>query len=170
GVINLEKCKSLRKLNIIKYPFSDQSVQQLKQLEILTINQPLKLNDLNFVKGFKNLKNFSVYYARDLNNISGLEQLKKTLTNLEFDHCSKISDLSVLPKLTKLEKIILSNLVPIPTLSWVKSFKKLTMLTFVDTDIVDGNIAYCDGIDFVGFNNKKKYNRTFEEMNPDWET
>lgn len=34
--------------------------------------------------------------------------------------------------------------------------------------IVDGNLEFCVGIDFVGFNNKRYYSYKFKELNLDF--
>lgn len=54
----------------------------------------------------------------------------------------------------------------ISTLNFLKGLKKLKHFGFAGTNIKNGDLSPCIGIEHVGFNNKRHYSHTYEELNP----
>ena len=52
----------------------------------------------------------------------------------------------------------------IQTLSFLKGLKLLRHFSFVGTNVKDGDLSACIGIDHVGFNNKRHYSHTYDQL------
>jgi hypothetical protein len=120
------------------------------------------------LKSFTQLEELEISYNRTLKNIDGLINCKDTLKKLELENCKNIISWELIKNLKHLEYLGLNDLGKIESLIFIKDLKRLKHLSFVGTDVIDGNLDPCLGIEFVGFNNKKSYNHTFEELNPNW--
>ncbi|MDP7979551.1 hypothetical protein [Bacillus multifaciens] len=170
NITGFEYCPNLRKLLIGKYKPKQKNLEDLTSLtnlEVLTITHG-NINSLKGCGAFPKLTKLEVNYLRNLEYIDEIEKNSTTLKRIEFDKCSKIKNHSYVACLTKLETLIFSSCGDIQNLQFVKELLKLKHLSFVDSNIVDGNLEPCIGIDFVGFNNKRHYSHTFEKLNPEY--
>ena len=50
------------------------------------------------------------------------------------------------------------------SLAFVKELPHLEFISFWDTNVLDGNIKYCEGINYVGFDNKRHYTHKSEQF------
>lgn len=169
---NIDKCIHLKELYIWSYkPKSKNLVEfrDLAYLEKLIIIQG-NINSLDGIAGLK-LTKLELSYLRNLINIEALQGLSNTLTELEMENCKKIEGYEVLGNLKSVEWLKLVGCADIPNLSFIKQMPSLKKISFVDTNIVDGDLSPCVGLDFVGFMNKRHYSHKFEQLNPtraDW--
>jgi len=165
NLINVDKAIKLENLGI----------GTLNKTSRIDFSKLLNLKNLFIVRGnIKNLEflydlsieKLSINYCSKLSNISALTSIKKTLTELEFGNCKRIEDIELLGNLENLTWLRLSGLGEIKSLSFIKNLKKLKKLSFVDTNVLDGNLSYCEGLEFVGFNDKKHYSHKYENLAP----
>ena len=94
----------------------------------------------------------------------GIRYLVVNLEEIQIEKCKKIGDFEVLGKVKSLKKIILSESGEIKTLSFVKELNRIEFISFWGTNVLDGNINYCEGINYVGFDNKKHYTHKMEKL------
>lgn len=167
-VYGLSEIKSLKKLSLTKFSFFKNSISSLNKLRYLSLSKPQKLIGLDILESLTCLETFKMIYCKNLTTIDRLEEINGSLKNLEFDHCPNIKSWNVLNKLHGLKELIISNSSPLPNLNFIDNMSYIKHFSFVGTEVEDGNLDKCIGIDYVGFNNKKKYNHTFEELNPNW--
>lgn len=158
-VFGLENCKKLKYLSLENYRNKSKDLTEIPQLENLEDFSLLQTNitSLIGIEKFKNLKILSFYGAPKLESLAQLELLSKTIEEIEIDHCKLIKDFEVLGKMKKVKKILLSDSGEIKSLSFIKLLTKLEFLSFVGTKILDGNLHYCEGIKYTGFDDKKHY-------------
>lgn len=163
--INIGNLKNLEKFGIgtlnktSKINFSN--LNYLKELYIIKGN----IENLNFLQNL-NLNKLSVSFCNKLKDISEINGLNNYLTNLEFEHCKNIEDIETVGNLENVEWLKLSNLGEIKSLSFIKKMKSLRKISFVGTNILDGDLSYCVGLEFVGFDNKKHYSHKYESLAP----
>ena len=163
----LSACKKLRELLIKKINLKDEgAVEQLKGLESiekLTLIQS-KFVNIDYIEFFPRLKEFEIYYSITLKNIKGLKFCQETLEKLVFDHCNNIDDYNAISLLKKIKYLGINDAGKMPSLNFIKDLTGLKHLSFVGTNVLDGDMTYCIGIDYVGFDNKKHYSHKLEEI------
>ncbi|PEZ02903.1 hypothetical protein CN326_19100 [Bacillus sp. AFS018417] len=170
NITGFECCPNLRELLIWKYKPKQKNLEELASLtnlEKLTITQG-NIDSLKGCGAFPKLTKLEINYLRNIEYIDEIEKNSSTLKWLEFGNCSKIKNHSYVSCLKELETLIFASCGDIQNLQFVKELLKLKHLSFVDSNIVDGNIEPCNGIHFVGFNDKRHYSHKFEELNPEF--
>ena len=109
------------------------------------------------------LRELTIFRASRLENISALSNIKQTLTKLELDQCKRISSYDSLSKTINLRTLIIGNSAPIRSLSFVTSLQNLEFISFVGTNVVDGDLSPTIGIGYVGFDDRRHYSHKFRE-------
>lgn len=161
--INLDKAILLESLAIgtlnksSKIDFS--KLVNLKDLYIVKGN----IENLDFLKNL-NIEKLSISFCNKLRNISSLVTLKNTLTEILIQNCRGIESIDVLGELENLYWLKMIDLGEIPSLSFIKKLKKLKNIAFANTNILDGNLSYCEGLELVGFVDKKHYSHKNSEF------
>lgn len=155
---NISACHKLKELLIKKMSVESplEIFNGLENIETLTLNQS-RSKKLDFLKCFPKLKELEIYYSPALERIDGLEYCRESLNKVVFDHCKNVVDYKVISLLNNLEYLGINDAVQIPTLSFIKSLKKIKHLSFVGTNVLDGDLSFCAAIDYVGHDNKKHY-------------
>jgi len=137
--------------------------KSLINLESLDCTQT-NLTSLGFLRDLPKLTTFEISYAPKLLDIDGLTYCKKTLTKLEIDHCKRIDNYEVLYSLPNLERLLISDSKEIPSIDFVSKMPKLQDFSFVGTAVTSGDLSLCARLKHVGFDNKKHYSHTYEEL------
>ena len=162
---DLSEMKKLRELYIWKFKPKSNSFSELllpKYLDLLHVTD----TNIESMIGLQNLhiRQLEVYFGSKLVSLKGLEDLSEYLDTLVLDNCKKIKYFEPLSKCVKMKKMILTKCGEIQTLRWLQEMKNLKMFTFSGTNIIDGNLSFCFGIDYVYFKNAKHYNHRVEEF------
>jgi hypothetical protein len=162
----LEFCKNLNDLTLTGYKSKS---KDLSELPIFTDLQELLLfktgiTTLQGIERFSNLKKLEMFSASKLETIATLQTLSNSLEEIQLVQCKKIIDFEVLGKIQSLKKIVLSESGEIKSLAFVKELTRLEFISFWGTNVLDGNIKYCEGINYVGFDNKKHYTHKSEQF------
>jgi hypothetical protein len=163
---NLNKCKGLKQLLLKKIKIENKDAllfDGMTCVEDLTFIQ-CSMGNLEVILNFPNLNTFEIFYTPTLKDIGGLFDCHKSLKRLVIENRKNINDYSILGKLTNLEFLGINDCNDLESLNFVKSLPKLNHISFVGTNVIDGNIAPCLGIKHVGFNNKKHYTHTYEGL------
>lgn len=160
-LVGLEKCNKLVTLFINSHkPLTKDlsllpKLNSLKQLGIFQSN----IESLNGIQHFENLNKLQLYGLSKLEKIEALKRLSNSLYEIEIEKCKNINDYETIGEIENLQKIIVSESGVINSLSFISSLSNLNFISFWGTNIIDGNLAYCDRINYVGFDNKRHYNR-----------
>ena len=125
---------------------------ELSNLELVQ----LPIQDLLGMKKLPSLMKCVIAYCSKLKDFRGL-RFCRLLQDLELDHVKGVSaeDLSCLPNLRKL---ILSSVGTLPSIKFIDSLPNLKFLSFVGTNILDGDLTPCFRLDYAGTLNKRHYN------------
>src|SRR6266496_398740 len=126
---NMERFKNLKDLSVILSPV--RTAQGLENLPKLT--------------------KLGLHYCRVLDDLQPLAGIAETLEELEIDHCKKISDLTVVRVLKHLRKLILSDCGSVPSLEFSRQMPSLEFLSFVGTNVLDGDMTPCFRLRYAGF-------------------
>jgi len=167
NISNLSACKMLRELNIKKLKLSGAGkniLYETNNIHRLTLIQS-KLDNLDFIKTYMNIRSLELYYMPKIRDIDTISYCSKTLEKLVLDNCRNIQDYDSIKSLKKIEYLMLNNNKEIESLAFIKDLQNLKHLSFVGTNVLDGNISICKAINYVGFNNKRHYSHKFEEIN-----
>lgn len=168
NVIGLDKLHKLRILKLWKYnPKSKNLIElnSLTSLEELYITQS-NITSLEGCSNFANLLKLELNYLTKLEYIDEIEKNADTLISLRFDSCKKLKNHDYVTCLRKLELLAFDECGEIPSIRFIKRIPNLKSFIFVNTNIVDGDLSACEGLDYVGFLNKKHYshkNQDFKE-------
>lgn len=162
---SLESCEQLRQLSMSGYKSSRKTIEDLPVLSSLQILSLFVTNieSLEGIQRFPILNRLSIFRATKLSNIDALA-VNLGLKVIEFDTCKKIEDYDVLGRLDNLRRLLIANSAPVQSLAFVKNLDNLEFLSFVGTNVSDGDISPAIGISYVGFDDKPHYSHTFKEV------
>lgn len=164
-LMNLGSCQKLRNLTLTSYKSKNKNLTDLPVLSMLCELTLIK-TDISSLQGIEKqncLKKLEIFQAPKLELINGLSGVQ-LLEDFRVEKCKNIKDYDTLVNLPNLKKIILSESGEIKSLAFLKSLKKLEFISFWGTNVLDGNLSYCEGINFVGFDNKKHYSHKVEQF------
>lgn len=162
----LEFCEKLNDLTLTSYKSKSKN---LSELPLFTDLQELLLfkTDITTLQGierFRNLKKLEIFSDSKLETIAALQVLSNSLQEIQIEQCKRINDYETLGKVQSLKKIILSESGELKTLAFLKELPRLEFISFWGTNVLDGNIKYCEGINYVGFDDKKHYTHKSEQF------
>ncbi len=162
----LGNCAKLKRLTISDYKVKSKDLSALPSLNNLEYLNLIKSDIINLygIGRYNKLKKLEIFRATKLETIEALHELSKCLEEIQFEQCKKVNDFELLGKLPILKKIILSESGEIKSLAFVKELSKLDFISFWGTNVLDGNISYCEGINYVGFDNRKHYSHKSEQF------
>lgn len=116
-----------------------------------------RIQSLAGIEKYPELESLVLYSNRALNDISGLENIAKTLKKLVIECCPQISDFSVLTHLINLEHLQLFGNNVLPNLDFLKHMEKLKTFTFT-MKVENGDLINCLSIPYVSCKNHRHYN------------
>jgi hypothetical protein len=162
----LENCKNLKYLSLTGYKSNNKDLSELPSFLNLRELMLFKTDiaTLQGIERFSNLKKLEIFSASKLIAIEALQRLSNNFEEILLQRCKNISDYDTLGKVKSLKKIMLSESGEIKDLVFVKELPRLEFISFWGTNVIDGNIKYCEGINYVGFDNKKHYTHKSEQF------
>lgn len=165
-LLSLESCEQLRNLTLTGFKSVDKTIEKIPPLSsLITLNLFItNITSLGGIDHFPLLRELILFRASRLENIAAVKDVKNTLTMIEFDLCKQIRNYEVIAELTNLEKLIIGSSGPIESLAFVKSLEKLQFLSFVGTNVLDGDLYPALGIKYVGFDDKRHYSHKFQKF------
>jgi protein phosphatase 1 regulatory subunit 7 len=159
NILNLDKCKKLKDLGITYYNPKNRNMDELATLENL-INLGVVRSRIESLKGLGNLhrlKHIFLYNFPNLRCLDELENISGNLIVLRFVGCKRIENFEYVSCLKQLKVLAFDNCGDIPNIKFIKQMPELKAFVFVDSNIVDGDLSPCIGLEFVGFLNKRHY-------------
>jgi hypothetical protein len=157
----LDTCKNLIDLTLTGYKSKNNNLSEmpsflhLKELFLFKTD----ITTLQGIERFSNLRKLEIFSASKLEAITSLQVLSNSLEEIQIEQCKKVKDYEILGEVKSLKKIILSESGEIKSLAFVRKLPLLEFISFWGTNVLDGNIKYCEGINYVGFNNKRHYTK-----------
>lgn len=166
---NIARCFQLRRINIDSYNEKDFSYfKGLSNLESLTIIRTT-IENLDGIETLEDLKYLELSYCSKLNSIDEIKNCNLSLREIEIQNAKKISSYLPLSELKFLKYLIISNSAPMENLNWIKTLNKLYHFSFVETNVIDGNLKQLlelPNIRHIGTYDKRHYNLKSDEI---WE-
>lgn len=167
NLVNLDQCKSLESLAI--YSGYNPKTKDLKDVSHIHWLKKLEINNslITSFEGsekFNNLVELEFNYCTKLEDIDGFEKSKKKLKTLLFNHCKSIKNHECVSKFDNLNILAFNNSGAIKSLNFIKEMSSLNSFRFVGTDVLDGDITPCIGLNYVSFTNKKHFTHKMEEL------
>lgn len=156
---SLSKNSNLKELFIWKFKPKSKS---LRDLSLPTKIEKIHISDSNIynLEGLElsELKEFEAHYCNALESVNGITGFSNNLIKVVFDNCKKLKYYEGLRFALNIEVLIMTNCGDIPSLFWLNDLKKLKLLNFFNTKLVDGDTSFCLPIDEVIFKNQNYYN------------
>ncbi|SEW53184.1 leucine-rich repeat domain-containing protein [Chitinophaga arvensicola] len=166
-IIGLDTVNPIKYLKLWKFRPSSGDFTVLagcQQTEILEITES-NIESFKGINALTSLIQFEAYYLSRLEYLDGLETGVPQLSTLILEYSRKLKGYdTVLGQLSHLEKLILGDCGPLTSINFVHNLPRLSFFSFVGTNILDGDISPAERLTYVGFNNKRHYNRKSQEM------
>ena len=166
NVLGLNQLKNLKELRMWKYAPKSKDLKELSSLEAIEeleiYQSPIK--SLYGCGKLKKLKRLELYYMSKLEYIDEIDENVNSLKHLRIDSCKKIKNHEFVTKLINLELLAFDNCGVIPNIKFIKSLPNLKDFIFVNTNIEDGDLSPCSGLEYVGLLNKKHYSHKSEDF------
>ena len=158
GHIGFEKVSTLKEIWIS----GNKKIRSLAGVSCSSILQEMTLlecgiQSLAGIESHKMMRSLTLWHNYSLKDISAMEGVSDTLTELAIDACSKIKDFTILNSLENLEYLSLDGNNILPNLEFLKKMKKLKVFTFT-MNVKDGDLSNCMAIPYVSCRNRKHYN------------
>ncbi len=163
----LQLNKALRYLILWHHKTEDGDIGNIElpaQLQYLQLNWS---NATNVGQAPKGLRRLEMHYCTKLETASEIATSCPELRHLHFNQSKKFQDVASLLPLKKLEVLCLNNCGPLPDLSFLAGFKKLRDFRFVNTNVVDGDLAPIlahPKLVYVGTLDKRHYSHKSDEI------
>nr|WP_315424196.1 hypothetical protein [uncultured Pedobacter sp.] len=163
---DMDKCLFLSDLRVVGYnPKSKDclSIAKLSHIKRLKIAKS-PIHTLNGLDEFYQLEELELDYCSKLETLCCLEGSMGSLVSLLFNHCKSIVNHSYVMKFYHLTTLAYNNCGMLPSIEFILKMNSLNSFRFVGTDVVDGDMAPCIGIEYAAFSNKKHFSHTMEEI------
>jgi hypothetical protein len=155
-----DSMESLRVLSLSHYaPASGDltGLPQIPQLDDLDLVQASNLT-LSGIERFPEIRRLTVAYFPKLVDLSPLTAFADgVLEILEFGNCPKLAHHDQVRVIRSLRRLAFNKCGEIPSLSFLNELPALESFSFVNTNIIDGDLTPCLRLQFAGFFNKRHY-------------
>ena len=155
-----DSMESLRALSLSHYAPACgdlNGLPQIPQLEDLELVQASNLT-LAGIERFPGLRRLTVDYFSRLTDISPLTPFADgVLEILEFGHCPRLTRHDQVKVICSLRRLAFNGCGEIASLSFLNEMPALESFSFVNTNIVDGDLRPCLRLRFAGFLDKRHY-------------
>lgn len=166
NIIGMEQLKGLKELSLWHYKPKSRDLSgisgldSIKELEIIQSN----INSLNGCGSLLKLERLKFAYLSQFRYIDELEKIKKSLKILDFDCCKKIENHEYVMCLNNLEKLRYYKCGNIKTINFISNMPNLKEFVFMGTNVVDGNLKACAGLEYVAFTNKRHFSHKMSDF------
>ena len=156
------KIKGLKTLKLQKLAIKKFEFKELLNLKELIITQS-DLITMDNIQNLNELEYLGIRYCPKLLDISAISKCTKS-KKLQFESSKKIEDFNCLSNLINLKGLIISNCGNINSLEFINGMDNLKFLSFVDTNIENGDLTPCLRLKYVGTMDKRHYNLKSAEL------
>lgn len=140
-----------------------------KELSHLNSLKSLYVRESNFetLEGLpSSVEKLDFWGCRSLKSLSGIEGAKDSLQEVTIEKSRKLTDYSGLSQCQELNKLHIIDCGPISSISFLNEMPKLKdgSFLFYGADILDKDVSPGLGCNQIGFDSKKEYNYTLEQI------
>jgi hypothetical protein len=166
GIQSLFQCSWLDTLSV--YDYHGKSFDDFRQFKCMKSVEVVSrtVESLHGIEAMTDLCLLALYYMSKLSSIAGIEQLTH-LRRLHMQACKKLGDINFVSTLADLDTLILDNCGDIESLAPIKYLTNLERISFIDTNIKDGDLSVLLQIPKLRsslFNNKRHYSHRREDL------
>jgi len=165
-VKNLNSLTKVKDIRLFHYSVKEKNLKglnNLTNLESLYISMS-NIESLSGIEAFKKLKSIEFHYLPNLAHIEAVANLSDTLEFLMLGNAKKIADFESVKSLKNLKTLAFNDCGAIPSIKLIDDMPNLEDFRFVNTNILDGNLAPLKRLKFAGFSNKKHYSHTYQDL------
>ena len=159
NIVGMEQLKKLNKLSLWNYKPKSKNLSEISELKAVQELEIIK-SSINSLKGSGNLLNLErlkLGYLNQLSYIDELERIRERLKALNFESCKKIVNHEYVACLNNLEELSFNECGNIETINFIDKMPNLKRFIFMGTNIIDGNLQFCERLEYVAFTNKKHF-------------
>jgi protein phosphatase 1 regulatory subunit 7 len=166
NVLNINQCKSLKRLWLGVYNPISKDLEELAGLENLQTLKIVKSTITSFqgLKSMCQLKKLGLTYLSDLYRLDDLDGAENSLKILRFENCKNIQNHRYVAKLKELRILDFDKCGNIASIEFIKQMHHLKAFIFLDSNVVNGDISPCLGLEYVVFSNKKHYSHNMKNF------
>jgi hypothetical protein len=135
-------------------------MQRLSRLVVIQSS----IASIGGVELLKCLEYLQVCYCSRLTDISALARCSSPIAEVWFERCKKMMHHEVLSSLSQLRKLLMIDCGKLSSIGFIRQMRQLEFISFARTNVLDGDIAPCIGLAFVGFDNKRHYSHKLGEI------
>ena len=159
NIVGMERLKNLKKLSLWNYKPKSKDLSEISKLKGVQELEIIKssINSLNGSGNMVNLERLKLGYLNQLCYIDELEKIKERLKVLNFESCKKIVNHEYVACLSNLEELTFNECGNIQTINFIAKMPHLKKFIFMGTNIIDGNLQFCERLEYVAFTNKKHF-------------
>jgi len=112
---------------------------------------------------FKRLKKIELAYLPNLETLCDMKNLDIEIADIH--NCKKIQNLDYIGTVKSLKRLICDKCGSFTSIKLVGKLKSLEHFSFLDIDVLDGDMTPCLSIPCTAFTNKKYFTHTMEQIN-----
>lgn len=159
-----ENCRKLKHLYLQKYNPKCKDISELpylESIEYLGIAQST-ITSTNGIGKYDKLNDLELYYMTKLEKLCDMESLK--LERLSICNSKKIRNHEYVTILKSLQELKYNDCGEMPSISFIKDMPSLKDFRFVGTNVLDGDMIPCLGLEGCAFTSKRHFSHTYEQM------
>jgi len=162
---NLSKCNNLKVLHFEKFNPKSKNCSTIADL-IHVRNLQLNQSTISSLSGLENfrLENFEISYSNQINSLCCLDNSIESLSSLQFNSCKGIVNHDYVSRFKQLKILAYNRCGTIQSIKFIERMNALQSFRLVGTDVADGDMSPGIRLKFLGFNSKKHFSHTFEEI------
>lgn len=160
----------LEELRLSQYKPASYTLSELKALSKLSVLELTggSIRSLMGLDQFIHLRHLSLSLIKTLRTLSLTKEENQNVSEVWIEGCNNIEDLSDLHQLSEVRKLVLTQVGQVPSIQFITKMKQLTYFAFLESEIVDGDLTPCLGVNDVQFDEKAWYshsNASFRKAN-----
>ncbi len=167
---NISSCRELRRLSIWHFKPTTRDLSEfagLVRVEDLSVIQS-SLASLSGIEALEDLRYLCVGYAPKLESLDAFAKYESGIREIDFETVKAIRSYEPIADIPRLRRLMLFKCAPMPNVKWMAAMKHLDFFSFVETNVVDGDLSPLLGLPrlrYVGTMGKKHYSHTGDELN-----
>ena len=166
---NLHLNRELRQLRIWQYKPRSADLSDLSRftrLETLHLTQT-SISTLAGIESLKDLRYVNIAYAPKLQSLETLTA-ESGIRELSLQNVKQIEAYAPIAAIPYLRRLKISSCAEMPDLKWTRSMKHLDFISFVETNVADGDLSpllELPLLEYVGTMDKRRYNYKMNALN-----
>lgn len=130
-------------------------------LEYLSCTQG-KLRSLNGASSIAKLKTACFHYQKCLASVADLSH--SPVETLVLDRCPKVTDVETLTMCSALKEFFYIKCRPLQSLRFLNHMKAIEVFTFVETNVLDGDMSPLLRLLYSGFDDKRHFSHSYKQV------